>query len=183
MLLVLRTFVIQAQVDKANEINFPKVDASPLDVVYFPLNVSKSKDNAVPVMRVLYSRPQKKGREIFGVLERFDKVWRLGANESTEIQFFKDVRIDGKKVKAGRYSLFAIPSKDNWTIIVNKQTDKWGAFTYDEQKDLLRIEAPLSQLANTVETFSITFNETPKGADLIMAWDTTQASLPITFKK
>lgn len=182
-MLLLGAFVVQAQVDKANEINFPKVDASPLDLVYFPLNVSKSKDNAVPVMRVLYSRPQKKGREIFGVLERYDKVWRLGANENTEIQFFKPVHISGRKIRAGRYSAFAIPNKDKWVIILNKQVDKWGAFTYNEQQDVLRVEVPLLTLAKPIEIFSITFQETTYGANLVMAWDTTQAVLPIVFRK
>ena len=164
-------------------VNFPKVDASPLDVVYFPLNVTKTKDNAAPLMRVLYGRPNKNGREIFGVLEQYDKVWRLGANENTEIQFFKNVHIGGKKLKAGRYSLFAIPSKDNWTVIVNKQTDKWGAFTYDQDKDVIRVVIPIEKLEKPMEVLSITFNKIPDGANMIMAWDKTQVSLPIKFTK
>lgn len=175
--------VVQAQFNNANAVNLPKVDTSPLDVVYFPLNVSKSKDNLAPIMRVLYSRPQKKGREIFGLLERFDKVWRLGANENTEIQFFKPVIIGGRKIKAGRYSAFAIPNKDKWTIIINKQVDKWGAFTYDEQQDVIRVDVPLATLAKPLEVFSITFEETPEGANLVMAWDNTKSALPIAFKK
>ncbi len=118
-------------------VKFPSVDTSPLDVLYYPVNIAKAKndDTSMPIIKVLYSRPAKKGREIFGVLEQFDKVWRLGANESTLIWFDRSVVIGGKKIKAGSYSLFAIPSKDKWSIIVNKQTDRWGAFTYDETKD------------------------------------------------
>lgn len=174
-----------ANAQTANNVTipFPKIDASPLDVVYYPLNTTKSKEPVEPIIRVLYSRPQKKGREIFGVLEQFDKVWRLGANENTEIQFFKSVTIAGKKIKAGRYSLFAIPNKDKWTIIINKQTDKWGAFSYDEKKDVLRTEIAVEKPEKTVETFSITFTETTDGANLIMAWDNTQTTLPISFKK
>jgi hypothetical protein len=184
MLLLIGAFAVQAQNASDNgTINFPKVDASPLDVVYFPLNVTKSKEPIEPVVRVLYSRPQKKGREIFGVLEQFDKVWRLGANESAEVQFFKSVTIGGKKVKAGRYSIFAIPSKDKWTIIINKQTDKWGAFSYDEKKDVLRTDIPVGKTDKPVEAFSITFVETAEGANLVMAWDNTQTVLPIGFKK
>ncbi len=164
-------------------VTFPKVDASPLDVVYYPLNTTKSKDPVEPVVRVLYSRPQKKGREIFGVLEQFDKVWRLGANENTEIQFFKSVTIAGKKIKAGRYSVFAIPNQDKWTIIINKQNDKWGAFSYNEQKDVLRTDVVTNKTEKTVETFSITFIDSPDGANLVMAWDNTQVFLPIGFKK
>lgn len=175
-------FAVNAQ-NVTNTVAFPKVDASPLDVVYYPLNTTKSKELVEPVMRFLYSRPQKKGREIFGVLEQFDKVWRLGANENTEIQFFKAVTIAGKKVKAGRYSVFAIPSKDKWTIIINKQNDKWGAFSYDEQKDVLRTDVVVNKIEKTVEAFSITFIDAPEGANLVMAWDTTQVFLPIGFKK
>lgn len=162
---------------------FPKIDASPLDVIYYPLNTSKAKETIAPIVRVLYSRPQKKGREIFGVLEQFNKVWRLGANENTEIEFYKSVYVDGKKVKAGRYSLFAIPNKDKWTIIINKQTDKWGAFTYDETKDVLRTDVPVGKPDKTIDAFSMTFVETAEGANLVMAWDNTQTVLPIQFKK
>lgn len=174
-----------ANAQTANNVTipFPKIDASPLDVVYYPLNTTKSKEPIEPIIRVLYSRPQKKGREIFGVLEQFDKVWRLGANENTEIQFFKSVTIARKKIKAGRYSLFAIPSKEKWTIIINKQVDKWGAFSYDEKKDVLRTEIAVEKPEKTVETLSITFTETTDGANLIMAWDNTQTTLPISFKK
>ena len=180
ILLALCCFVVSAQT--SSSITFPKVETSPLDVVYYPLNVTKAKDNALPVMRVFYARPQKNGREIFGVLEQYGKVWRLGANESTEIQFFKNVHIEGKKVKAGRYSMFAIPNQDNWTIIINKQTDKWGAFTYDSKKDVMRVNVPIEKLDKVIDVFSITFKETPEGANLVMAWDKTQTVLPITFK-
>jgi hypothetical protein len=182
MLLLIGAITVNAQ-SSSGAINFAKVDASPLDVVYFPLNTTKSKEAVTPVMCVLYSRPQKKGREIFGVLEQFDKVWRLGANENTEIEFFKTVNINGKKVKAGRYSLFAIPSKDKWTIIVNKKIDKWGAFSYDAKQDVLRTVVPVTNTDKTIEVFSITFVETAEGANLVMAWDNTQTILPIAFKK
>src|SRR6478752_3892205 len=113
--LALLGFIANAQ--NAVVIKFPALDASPLDVVYYPVNSAKVKkdDASMPIIKVLYSRPSKKGREIFGVLEQFDKVWRLGANESTEIIFDRTVTIGDKKLKAGNYSLFAIPHKDKWT--------------------------------------------------------------------
>ncbi|WP_448636674.1 DUF2911 domain-containing protein [Pedobacter panaciterrae] len=126
--------------------------------------------------------PFKKGREIFGVLEQFGKVWRVGANESTEIKFYKTVVIAGKKIKAGSYSLFAIPNKDNWTLIINKQTDKWGAFTYNQEKDLVRVDVPVKTLTSTVESLCITFKSQEKGANLIIAWDKTFVELPIEIK-
>lgn len=175
-------FFVKAQ---SPEIKYPALDASPMDAVYFPLNAAKVKagDNSVPIIKVLYSRPQLKGREIFGVLEPFDKVWRLGANENTEIYFTRSVTIGGKKVKKGVYSLFTIPKKDKWIIIVNKMTDKWGAFAYDSSKDLVRVEVPITKLKEPLEALSMTFTETESGANLCIAWDTVQVALPIFFNK
>ncbi len=166
-------------------IKYPALDPSPMDALYYPINAVKVKkeDTALPIIKVLYSRPQKKGREIFGVLEQFDKVWRLGANENTEICFDRNVTIGDKKIKAGKYSLFAIPNKTNWTIIVNKQTDRWGAYTYDETKDVVRMEVPVTKLNQVMEIFSMTFVEIDGGVNLTMAWDTTQVVLPVFFKK
>lgn len=181
--IALMGLVANAQTKPA--VKYPSIDASPLDVAYFPVNAAKVKkdDPSMPVIKVVYSRPAKKGREVFGVLEQFDKVWRLGANESTEISFDRAVTIGGKKIKAGKYSLFAIPAKAQWTIIINKQTDRWGAFSYDEAKDVARVQVPVSKLDKAIETFSIVFADNEMGADLMMAWDTTQVVVPIHFKK
>nr|WP_068889751.1 DUF2911 domain-containing protein [Pedobacter panaciterrae] len=174
-------FAMFAGKTMAQDIKFPAVDSSPADIAYFPVNVAKAKDDSAPLIKVVYSRPAKKGREIFGVLEQFDKVWRVGANEATEIKFYKPVVIAGKKIKAGTYSLFAIPNKDVWTIIINKQTDKWG-LTYNQEKDVLRTDVPTKALTNTVESLCITFTPQEKGANLIIAWDKTYVELPIDLK-
>jgi hypothetical protein len=176
-------FAVQAQ-NKDAVIKYPNLDPSPMDALYYPINAVKVKkeDTSLPLIKVLYSRPQKKGREIFGVLEQFDKVWRLGANENTEIYFAKAVTIGDKRIKAGRYSLFAIPAKGQWTIIVNKQTDRWGAFNYDESKDVVRVLVPVTKLEKVIESFSMTFMDQADGVQLMMAWDTTQVALPIYFK-
>lgn len=173
----------KAQEATGADVKFAPADPSPADIVYFPLNAAKVKadDATRPIIKVLYSRPQKKGRTIFGVLEQFGNVWRFGANESTEIQFFKKVTISGKKIKPGTYSLFAIPNKDTWTIIVNSQTDRWGAFTYNKTKDIVRVNVPVKSLSKPVEYFSITFAPLTTGATLIAAWDKTQVELPIAF--
>lgn len=184
LVIALALFGVVAHAQTA-PVKFPALDASPLDVAYYPTNAAKVKkeDTSMPIIKVLYSRPAKKGREVFGVLEQFDKVWRLGANESTEVYFDKNVTIGDKQLKAGKYSLFAIPSKDNWTIIVNKQTDRWGAFSYDEAKDVVRVTVPVAKLEKPIESFSIVFTDAPEGANMVMAWDTTQVTLPIKFKK
>lgn len=166
----------------AQDVKFPALDSSPADIVYYPLTVAKSKDNSTPLIKVIYSRPSKKGREIFGVLEQFGKIWRLGANESTEIRFYKPAIIAGKKIKPGAYSLFAIPNKDKWTLILNSQLDKWGAFTYDQRKDVMRTELPLKSLPKPLEVLSITFSPTSNGAAMFIGWDTTCVEVPITIR-
>jgi len=172
-----------AKAQQATEVKFPVADSSPADIVYFPLNAPKAKagDLTKPVIKVVYSRPQKKGRDIFGVLEQYGTVWRFGANESTEIRFFKKVNIGGKKIKAGTYSLFAIPNKDTWTIIINSETDKWGAFSYNQAKDIVRVNVPVKTLVKPIEYFSLTFTPATEGATLIAGWDKTQIELPINF--
>ena len=87
-----------------------------------------------------YSRPGVKGRTIWGGLVPYYVVWRAGANEATKVTFSSDVTINGKKLRAGSYSFFAIPTKENWTLIFNNVADQWGAFEYNESEDALRIE-------------------------------------------
>jgi hypothetical protein len=152
---------------------FPELDLSPHDISYF-----RGKDK-MPLIKVLYGRPQKKGRKIFGELEPYGKVWRTGANESTEIKFYKDVKIDGKDIKAGTYSLFTIPDKDHWTIILNTSLDQWGAYSYDEKADVLRSQVKVQTLPLVAEVLSIAFKDQEQGALLIIAWDKTLVELPI----
>lgn len=173
---------LYATFSQAQEYKLPAVDPSPADILYYPLNVAKAKDDSNPVVKVVYSRPGRKGRDIFGVLEQYGKVWRLGANEATEIKFFKNVVIGGKKIKKGSYSLFAIPEKNKWTMILNKQTDRWGAYTYNEAQDVVRVEVPVKKMEKPVETLSMTFNPQPEGANLVIAWDKTVVELPVIFK-
>lgn len=162
------------------QLNFAKIDVSPLDVVYYPLAAPMTK-GVDPVMKITYSRPQSKGRVIFGNLIKYNDVWRFGANESTEVKFFKPVKIDGKEIPAGTYSMFAIPNENEWIIIFNSVTDVWGAYSYDAFKDVLRVKVPVTKLATPIEFFSISFVQTDNGANMVAAWDTSQVSLPISF--
>src|SRR5688572_1059241 len=101
------------------EAKIPPVDKSPMDMAYFPADypVLKTQNKATQpaLVRVIYSRPQRDNRAIFGELIEYDKVWRLGANEATEIEFYKDVIIAGKKLAKGRYTIYAIPTPTKWT--------------------------------------------------------------------
>jgi hypothetical protein len=167
-------------------VKVPALDKSPMDMSYFPVDypILKTQNKATmpPVARVVYSRPQKDNRTIFGQLVEYNKVWRLGANEATEIEFFKDVTIAGKKMAKGRYTLYAIPTESKWTLIFNKDTDTWGAFVYDDKKDVLRTDVPVQTFPTSVDAFSMNFNKTDKGMDLFIAWDTVGISLPIIVK-
>jgi len=163
----------------------PAVDKSPMDMSYYPSGypVQKIQDKITePLLaRVIYSRPQKSGRKIFAELIEYGKVWRMGANEATEIEFFKPVKIAGKKIPKGRYTLYALVNEDSWTFIVNKETDTWGAFKYNAKNDIVRTEVPVQKNESPVEFFSMTFEKTTVGFSLIVAWDMIKVSLPITL--
>jgi len=167
-------------------LKLPQLDKSPMDMAYYPVNypVLKIQDKATEplVARVIYSRPQKEGRTIFGGLVEYGKIWRLGANEATEIELYKEVKIRDKKLPKGRYSIFAIPTETQWTIIFNKDTDVWGAFKYDEKKDALRVSLPVQSTGTPVEPFSISFVKSSGGADMLIAWDEAMVSVPLSFK-
>ncbi|HLP39407.1 DUF2911 domain-containing protein [Lacibacter sp.] len=128
-----------------------------------------------------YSRPNMKGRKIFGDLVPFDKVWRTGANNATTLTFTDEVIIGGTKVPAGKYGLLSIPSANEWTIIISKQTDVTSPAAYKQDMDVVRVKAKPMQLPWSFETFGISFeNIKDNGCELMMAWDKTLVSLPIT---
>lgn len=163
---------------------FPALDKSPMDMSYYPVNypILKIQDKVTepPIARVTYSRPQKNGRNVFGELLEYGKIWRLGANEASEIEFYKDVIIGNKNIPKGTYTLYAIPNADKWTIIVNKETDIWGAFRYDNTKDIVAVDVPVQKIADPLEAFCMVFEKTATGFTLTAAWDTIAVSLPIT---
>ncbi len=161
------------------------LDKSPMDMCYFPADypVLKIQDKAPGplIARAIYSRPQKNGRKLFGELVEYGKVWRLGANEATELEFFQDVKIDSKKVKKGRYTIYALVDTDKWTIILNKETDTWGAFRYDSTKDIIRTVVPVEKQPEVAEAFSMQFQKATQGATLVINWDDVLVKLPITW--
>ena len=118
---------------------------------------------------------------VYGELVEYGKIWRLGANEATELELYKDDKVGAAKVKKGRYTMYAIPYPDKWTIILNKETDIWGAFQYDEKKDILRTDIPLEKQQEKVETFSMAFEKAAAGVNLVIVWDDVKASIPFTF--
>jgi tetratricopeptide (TPR) repeat protein len=128
-----------------------------------------------------YSRPNMKGRKIFGDLVPFDKVWRTGANSATTLTFTDEVIIGGTKVPAGKYGLLSIPSASEWTIIISKQTDVTSPTAYKQDMDVVRVKVKPMNLPWSFETFGISFeNIKDNGCELMMAWDKTLVTLPIT---
>lgn len=129
---------------------------------------------------VTYGRPYKKDRDIFGGLEKFGVVWRLGADEATTITFDKDVKFGGEGIQAGTYTLFALPNEQEWTIILNSQLGQWGAFGYDKNKtkDVAKMTVPVKKLDKVVEQLTIRFD---KDNSMIIEWDKTQVVVPLSF--
>ncbi len=127
---------------------------------------------------VRYGRPYKKGRAIFGGLEPYGKVYRCGADSATTITFDKDATFGGKSVKAGTYTLFVIPNKTTWTVILNSQLGQWGAYKYEENKskDVLHVDVPVKNLSAPVEQLTIAL----PASGLTISWDTVEVSVPIS---
>jgi hypothetical protein len=156
----------------------PELDASPADIAYFRPNGF----NTFPVIiKVTYGRPLKKGRTMLGGVEPFGKVWRLGANEATEVKLYQDTKFGDKLIKAGTYSLCAIPEAKEWTIIFNADLDTWGAYSYKEAKDVARIKVPVGKTDSPVEAFTMAFEGTAGKGDMLIAWEGTLVKVPFTY--
>lgn len=125
-----------------------------------------------------YGRPGVKGRKIFGELVPYGQVWRAGANSSTKITFGQSVSFGGKVVPAGTYGLFIVPTEKEWKVILNKDFQQWGAYTYDPNQDVVDVTVPVNKLADKQEWFEITLNPTDENsANLVLKWDFAQAEV------
>lgn len=132
-------------------------------------------------IKIAYGQPSKRGRVIFGGLVPYDSVWRTGANEATEITFKRDGSFGGKKIKAGTYTLFTIPSEKEWEVILNKQLGQWGAYEYEKykRKNVLRTTVPVYELPDELEKFTITV----KKDTVTFEWDRTGVAVPYKLTK
>jgi Protein of unknown function (DUF2911) len=127
-----------------------------------------------------YHRPSVRGRDIWGGLVPYGQVWRLGANEATTITFSAPVKVEGKDVAAGTYALFAVPGKDKWTFIVNKNAKQWGAFKYQQSDDLLRFDV-VPQAGGAVETMTLSIvAKAPASASVEMEWAKVKTAFSVT---
>lgn len=133
-------------------------------------------------LKITYGQPHKNGREIFGKVVPFGEVWRTGANEATEITFTRDVIINSQIIKAGTYSLFTIPNRERWTIILNSDLGLWGSYNYVNKLDVVRFDVPVQTLTDVVyEPFTISISQKGERAEVSLLWDKTKVLFSIQF--
>jgi hypothetical protein len=137
-------------------------------------------------IKVNYCSPSKRGRLIFGdslagALVPNGKYWRLGANDATEITFNKDVKVDGKELKAGTYRLYAIPDKSTWLVAFNTELGKWGYDEPDHELDVLKVEIPVNKTQLQTEQFKISFSNDFTTLHMNFEWDNTRIQVPINL--
>lgn len=164
LVLLVSVLVVRAQQDKSKR-------PSPPATAKCELAGGKS-------VTIDYSSPRKKGRAIFGALVPYGEIWRAGANEATTFVTTGDLMVGGTHVPAGSYTIFTIPNKDKWTLVISKKTGEWGTAYPGEKEDLARIDMKVASGA-AMENFTISFDKGAKGCTLKMAWDTTIASVDV----
>ena len=132
-------------------------------------------------VKITYSQPHKAGREIFGKLIPYGKVWRTGANEATEITTTKNISLNGFLLKAGTYSVFTIPGPDTWTIIINTELGLWGDYNHNPRLDILKFHVRAAKSTDILERFTIQFAQRNESADLAFMWDDVKVVVPVKF--
>jgi hypothetical protein len=167
-LMLATAFVIAAQQDKSKRPS-PPAEAS------WDLGGGKS-------VTIAYSSPRTKGRKIYGELVPFGQVWRTGANESTALVTPVDLTIGGTTVPAGSYTIFTVPNKDKWALVISKKTGEWGTDYPGQSNDLARVDMKVSALPSPLENFTISFEKSGMGANLNIDWETTRASVMVAKK-
>jgi hypothetical protein len=139
---------------------------------------SASCDLGGTTIKTDYSSPRMKGRKIYGDLVPFGKVWRTGANEATTFVTSGDVKVGGKAVPAGSYTIFTVPNADKWTLIINKKTGEWGIPYKYESDELARVPMTVSKLSSPLENFTISYEKS--SCTMNIDWEQTRASVQIT---
>ena len=156
---------------------FSGLDKSPMDAASFPSNYKESNKQ----IKIVYSRPQLKDRDVYD-LAKPGNVWRMGANEAAELHVYSDMKLNGKDVKKGTYTVYAISGEKEWTIIINTDLNVWGSYFYNEKNDVARITVPTTEGDESLEAFSIAFEESEKGADMHLGWGTVRVAVPFEKK-
>jgi hypothetical protein len=151
------------------------LDKAPVDIAYL-----RPTYNSNPLVKVVYSRPSIEEEKVFGKLVPFGEIWRTGANEATEVTFYKDMLFGNKLVRKGTYVMHTIPGKKEWTVILNSNTDTWGAFFYNPEKDVARIKIRVKKdLKEPLDVFSIAFKKDFKDSYMVLAWEDIHVDIPL----
>ena len=151
--------------------DFKGLDKSPMDLASYPDNYRISDK----VIKIVYSRPQLKGRSLAN-LAKFGKKWRTGANEATEITFFKDVNFGGTPVKSGTYTMYTIPGETNWTVVLSSQLNVWGVYFHKDENDVAKVTIPVKKSEEIIDIFSIVID---KDMTIHMGWGDVILSIPV----
>jgi hypothetical protein len=167
-LLLCCAFIVVAQQDKSKR-------PSPPAQAAWDLGGGKS-------VTIDYGSPRAKGRKIYGELVPFGQVWRTGANEATTLVTPVDLTIGGTTVPAGSYTIFTVPNKDKWALVISKKTGEWGTDYPGQSNDLARVDMKVSALPSPAENFTISFEKAASGANLNIDWDTTRATVMVSKK-
>lgn len=152
---------------------FTAIDKNPQDIVYF-----RPADKEAPQIKVVYGRPKAEDEKVFGTQVPYGNIWKTGSNESTEVRFYCDVMFGNKYVKAGTYSLYTIPNKNYWIVILNGKTDTYGAHFYDPKFNIATIEVPAVK-GQRLENFSIGFTSKNYGTQMVLGWAETRVKIPL----
>ncbi len=150
---------------------FKGLDKSPMDLASYPDNYRISDK----VIKIIYSRPQLKGRSLTN-LAKFGKKWRTGANEATEITFYKDVNFGGTEVKLGTYTMYTIPGETTWTVVLSSQVNVWGVYFHKDENDVARVSVPVKKSEKIIDLFSIVID---KDMTIHMGWGDVILSIPV----
>ena len=151
--------------------DFKGLDKSPMDLASYPDNYRISDK----VIKIVYSRPQLKGRSLAN-LAKFGKKWRTGANEATEITFFKDVNFGGTPVKSGTYTMYTIPGETNWIVVLSSQLNVWGVYFHKDENDVAKVTIPVKKSEKIIDVFSIVID---KDMTIHMGWGDVILSIPV----
>lgn len=166
--IMLLSFNIDAQ-------EFSKMDKSPMDAASFPSSYKESNK----LIKITYSRPQLNGRSI-DKLAPNGKVWRTGANEAAELTLYTDMKLGETTVKAGTYTFYVIPGDKEWTAIISTDLNVWGSYFYNKENDVARLAVPVTEGKESLEAFSITFEEAKGGIHMHLGWGTVRVAVPFT---
>lgn len=171
LILALGFYLSASPESKAQRFN--DMDKNPHDIVYY-----RPSDQGTPQIKVIYGRPKANDDKVFGTQVPYGKIWDTGSNESTEIRFYCDVMFGNKFVKAGNYSLYTIPNKNYWIVILNGKTDTYGAHFYNPKFNIATIEVPAVK-GQSMENFSIGFSSKNYGTQMVLAWADTRVKIPL----